>query len=56
MHYPAVCGKWVTQRKAMRIGLTEPRTEYRPECWINVRAWGMPLPNIGSMDGNTGRS
>jgi len=23
---------------------------------MNIRAWGMPLPNIGSMDGNTGRS
>ena len=28
----------------------------RPECWMTIRAWGMPLPNIGSMDGNTGRS
>ena len=26
------------------------------ECWMTIRAWGMPLPNIGSMDGNTGRS
>src|SRR6266481_4869905 len=23
---------------------------------MTIRAWGMPLPNIGSMDGNTGRS
>ncbi len=26
------------------------------ECWMTIRAWGMPLPNIGSMDGNTGHS
>jgi hypothetical protein len=23
---------------------------------VAIRAWGDPLPNIGSMDGNTGRS
>jgi hypothetical protein len=23
---------------------------------MTIRAWGKPLPNIGSMDGNTGRS
>jgi hypothetical protein len=23
---------------------------------MTIRAWGIPLPNIGSMDGNTGRS
>jgi hypothetical protein len=23
---------------------------------MTIRAWGVPLPNIGSMDGNTGRS
>jgi hypothetical protein len=28
----------------------------RPECWMTIRAWGMPLPSIGSMDCNTGRS
>jgi hypothetical protein len=28
----------------------------RLECCETIRAWRMPLPKIGSMDGNTGRS
>jgi hypothetical protein len=31
-------------------------TDKGVESWMTIRAWGMPLPNIGSMDGNTGRS
>jgi hypothetical protein len=52
--YPAVCSKWVTLFRQLRIEKAEPNK--RPECWMTIRAWGMPLPNIGSMDGNTGRS
>src|SRR5260221_11847164 len=46
----------------IRVGLTESRsaggnrTNGWDVKWPPIRAWGMPLPNIGSMDGNTGRS
>jgi hypothetical protein len=56
MSYPAVCSKWVTLLGKCGSGSQKAEPNKRPECWMTIRAWGMPLPNIGSMDGNTGRS
>src|SRR5215468_808644 len=37
-------------------GPRKAKPDKRLECCMTIRAWGMPLPNIGSMDGDTGRS
>jgi hypothetical protein len=50
MGYPAVCGKCVTQCYAMQIRPTEGEPDKPVECCVTIRAWGMPLPNIGSID------
>jgi hypothetical protein len=54
--YPAVCSKWVTLLAQCGETLRRVRNRVSGSSvrWPAIRAWGMPLPNIGSMGGEHG--